>query len=107
MSQTRICISGAEGLCPTASCVASQAKGSVGSGWQLGDTLAPQWTCQDAPSSSGPSATYLHAADADAQAGRCALSTLPHVTGLLLLGHIVPVLPGPHLQVKDTGVLVL
>lgn len=52
-------------------------------------------------------ATHLHAADAHAQAGRGALRTLPHVAGLLLLGRVVPVLPGPHLQVQDTGVLVL
>ena len=55
----------------------------------------------------GPSATHLHAADAHTQAGCGALCALRHVAGLLLLGRVVPVLPGPHLQVQDTGVLVL
>lgn len=43
--------------------------------------------------------TYLHATEVHAQTGRGALRALPHVAGLLLLRGIVPVLPGPHLQV--------
>lgn len=49
----------------------------------------------------------LHPTDAHTQAGRGALCTLVHVTGLLLLGRVISMLPGPHLQVQDTGVLVL
>lgn len=76
-----------------------------GSGVWMGD--ARRRTCQGAPPCSGPSATHLHAADAHTQAGRGALGTLHHVTSLLLLRRIVPVLPGPHLQVQDAGILVL
>lgn len=53
------------------------------------------------------SATHLHATDAYSQAGRGALRTLLHVTGLLLLCCIISVLPRPHLQIQDAGQLVL
>lgn len=71
--------------------------------------MAGMQTCGDArlwPLQLALSA-YLHAADAHAQAGGSALCALLHVTGLLLLGCIIPVLPSPHLQIQDAGLLVL
>lgn len=75
-------------------------------GWLCG-RRCPQWTHQDPQPHDGPSAAYLHPTDAHTQAGRGALRALVHVTSLLLLRCVIPVLPGPHLQVQDTGVLVL
>lgn len=46
---------------------------------------------------------YLHPAHAHAQSGRRALLALLHLTGGLLLGGIVAVLPCAHLQVQDAG----
>lgn len=48
---------------------------------------------------------YLHPTNAHAQGGRSALFTLLHLPSSLLLGRIVSVLSGPHLQIKYAGKL--
>lgn len=47
---------------------------------------------------------YLHPTHTHAQSGRRALLALLHLTGGLLLGRVVAVLPRAHLQVQDAGV---
>lgn len=48
-------------------------------------------------------APHLHPAEPHADGGRRALLTLADLVGLLLLGGVVAVLPGPHLQVQHAG----
>lgn len=49
------------------------------------------------------STPHLHSAEPHPDGGRRALLTLADLIGLLLLGRVVTVLPGPHLQVQDAG----